>query len=58
MVACWSKNARKCFTATKGGGWGAAQGKLASHFAIRYAVVQCCHYQRKVAGVLEYVLFL
>ena len=57
MEAYWSKNARKCFTATKGGGW-AAQGKLASHFAIRYVVVQCCHYQRKVAGVLEYVLFL
>ena len=43
------------YAATKGGDR-AAHGKQASHFTIRYVVVQCCHYQRSVAAVLENVL--
>ena len=52
---CSSKNGGKSFTATKGGSR-AAHRKQASHFAIRYVVVQCCHYQRSVAAVLENVV--
>ena len=54
---CTSKNGSKSFTATKGGGR-AAHGKQESHFAIRYVVAQCYHYQRSVAAVLESVIFV
>ena len=53
---CLSKNGGNLFTATKDGGR-AEHGKLASHFAIRYVVAQCCHYQCSVTAVLENVVF-
>ena len=53
---CSSKNGGKSFTATKGGSRPAHE-KQASHFAIRYVVVQCCHYQRSAAAVLKDVVF-
>ena len=34
-----------------------AHGEGASHFAVRYVVLQCCHYQRSAAVVLENVAF-
>ena len=51
-----SINGDKSFTATKGGRR-PALGKQASHFAIKYVVVQCCQYQRSVAAVLKNVVF-
>ena len=56
LEVCSSKNGGKSFTATKGGGR-VAHGKQASHFAIRYAVSQFCHYQRSVTAVLENEVF-
>ena len=56
LEVCSRKNGGKSFTATKGGGR-VAHGKQASHFAIRYAVSQFCHYQRSVTAVLENEVF-
>ena len=44
------------FTVTKVGDR-PALGNQAPHFVIRYVVVQCCHYQRSVAAILENVVF-
>ena len=54
---CTSNNGGKSFAAAKAGSRPAHGKQDLSHFAIRYVVVQCCHYQRSVAAVLENVVF-
>ena len=34
-----------------------AQGEQTSHFAVKYVILQCCHYQHSAAVVLKNVGF-